>query len=724
MFCIGKVDEIKHPYGRKEYGFISQFSPTRYKDVYFRVEDIFPGSDVKNEYPHDPYVGYFLVDDPDKPGEQKAVWVILIKEMNPSVLYKLINAYDLGGKEVSSLMIRYCSTQCLGDNPMDYIRFLREDTVREKLIQKAASHTLSASFCKAAIECLKKGWGNVSDIIKTPIYQYEPEEEVAKLCVHIKQYPNEYDISPILNAMPDNFLLREDIISLIGSMEIYDIISSETMKDQKVLLELASGLTNLDDREEIVSMLPADVILTKKELTEVYDDEKLAEWIGTSWDPIIIGNYALLKYIEEDEKPKTAVVVAEKAIQQGDCFRPEIWNNISDSCKVRLIIYLSNFPMAKKTYEKAGELAVDEGNNKLIRGMLNLLKIHYHTSSEGLNAPRDQLQKLFETGHNLIMDYITEYCFPTYILQGVPVPHDLNSLLEKCASNYKLRKYYCDVRIWNVRKENRTTVFCPRGKHFHLEGHECDYRNVELTQTKYTRTNRYEFQFLVDFIKNLHFEPNILFMCTLPRNGGINRETFRWAEYPYKISAYVNMLINFVPHMHCRCGAILEANKAYSKKIDARVPATMFYCPVGKNLPEDERALHDMDVYLNYCNNCEDRIDSRECHWQEPSYNDPGRGYYHCMFCGKAEYETRCPYCGEDKEEQITFAWKKPITCRSCGHSGDNWRRIRIEHGVPLRFEEYHPENRPADYPANPPREELDVPVVGFQSVDTDELPF
>lgn len=691
MFSIGKIKDFGGPYGDANYGKIKQISPTHYEDVFFHMNDVSNISKLKSDFAvllSEPYVAYNLVDDTMHPGKVKADKVVLIKEVKSEALHRLINENYLHGSEIDSLMRQYCFEYCMGDDPIDYIRFLEDASVKKKLMEMVSSHSLRSSFCSAAIVCLEKDIGSISSIINASVYGYESEEEVANLCVYIKTHYFNRDISPILNCMPLRFLLRRDISEILETNEIDGIKVDVGTEDYQALYELATQSDNEKLRNKIVSVLPVEIALASENLAAGYNDDKLVQWLDSSWPLVEKGQYSLLKYIEEDLQPKAALSIAEHAVKMNLCFASEIWDNLSDSCKVRMIIYVSNFRVEQLWFERMSNLVVGK-DNELIRGLLYLLMIHYYLETDEDIETEPDLQQLFETGHNLIMDYITDVCFPHYILQDKSVPHDLNSLMEKCMSDYpRLKKYYCDARIWNMSRENRTTVFCPRGKNFDLEGHECRFRDSELTATRYTvtkglDTQHYNTQHFVDFIHNLHIEPDVSFMCS-------GRGGFNWAEYPFKMSAYINMLINFAPHMKCRCGAILVSDASYSKKIDARVPATVFYCPVGERGSDEERLNHDMDVYLNYCHNCEGQIDSRECRLQERNYNIRNGGYYHCMFCGTAENVTRCPQCGERNAEQITYARNRPITCRSCGHSGNTWKRIQREKGIPLRFEIYH----------------------------------
>lgn len=130
---------------------------------------------------------------------------------------------------------------------------------------------------------------------------------------------------------------------------------------------------------------------------------------------------------------------------------------------------------------------------------------------------------------------------------------------------------------------------------------------------------------------------------------------------------------------------------AYSDKVNAKMTITHAYCPEVKTT---KNAEHDADVYLNECWNCNEVIDSRECHFKQanngqyyPINKSEINGYYVCMKCGAGVQGLQpaiCPKCGCKDPNLLKFQdihynnsnKRKFFECISCGYSSRNWKSL------------------------------------------------
>lgn len=144
-------------------------------------------------------------------------------------------------------------------------------------------------------------------------------------------------------------------------------------------------------------------------------------------------------------------------------------------------------------------------------------------------------------------------------------------------------------------------------------------------------------------------------------------------EYPFRISAFVNGLIQIRLHMKCsKCGELFYPHFRYAKLKTAKLAVTVFSCSKSKEQPMD----HDSSIYLNYCYHCHKVIDSRECKFREKNMGamqyvrkEIGRGQYLCMHCGGTENTkpgTVCPNCGQSGN--VHMSGSSRIICGQCGY--------------------------------------------------------
>ena len=256
---------------------------------------------------------------------------------------------------------------------------------------------------------------------------------------------------------------------------------------------------------------------------------------------------------------------------------------------------------------------------------------------------QQQKQKYFEKAHNFLMSYILD-CFNTEI----DVTHGLNALLPKCQlSSISKADYYCDGRPWT----RIDKIYCP---HMKLPCSFFDSSN--FTNSRYERMSRPDTQDLADVIKNIKFEPSFSFI------DAVNMSP---QEYPYKISGFVNSLVEMRPHMRCKCGKHFTAEFQYAKKITARINTTVFDCPDLSMEHSVDTINHDKGVYLNYCLHCHEIIDSRECKLQDVF------GYWICMNCGGSREHTPgsiCPNCGCTDPDKLSKKAGDSVVCDSCGY--------------------------------------------------------
>jgi len=379
-----------------------------------------------------------------------------------------------------------------------------------------------------------------------------------------------------------------------------------------------------------------------------------------SWDKLINGNkedceiqyyLAILSHLEADVYPYAALKIAETMREQNVVFDLRLWSRLRESMKVRILIYCSNFRCEFNNWlQPLRDVYVWEKANG--KDKLALIAVTFFSNCYPANP-----QSNFMSAHEELMKYIAE-CFS----KGLDVTHGLNVLLNRCRSTHlsqteefhKGAGYFCDARVW----QRIESIYCPEGPDRPEGGRKrCScFQGMDLSQP--VVKVHYLNQRFSEFLLNIGFMPDLSSIDI--------KNVF---EYPYRIAAYVNRLLDMRKHLVCsKCGAHAYPNFKYSKDIATKLSLDLFYCPESKKQPS---VKHDSGVYLNYCAKCKKIIDSRECLWQEGGPK-PSTGEYLCMYCGATEHiesGTQCPKCGTKQKDLLSIVGKR-IICKNCNHDG------------------------------------------------------
>ena len=488
------------------------------------------------------------------------------------------------------------------------------------------------------------------------------QETEENLLGFIKQAKKKYlSVERILSVRPNLLFRDKEICRILEQKDVCSIPFKEVVKDTSQIEFLMTYL-NSYLQKYVCEQLPNEFILESRNLLEKISEKRLCEIIETiQWKDIredYINKWKMFfSFIEADVQENAAVRIAVSMKEQGMLWELAWWKVFTDSVKVRILIYASNFKEERKTWVKTlGQIhqLEQEHQNQLILVMLRyFLNIYNH-------AVFNKKQKNFEQAHNNLMKYITD-CFT----ETIDISHGLNTLLEKCQSGYGYRMYFCDARIW----ESTEKIFCPEGycrPGFMRENGKagrtgCEfYKNMNLYKTKYQRTKDYKDQFFKDFLINIGFKPKFEFL-----------EIKQPEEYVHRISAFVNRLIDMRPHMKCQiCEKAFRPNFKYAKLKTAKLAVNRYYCSEIQS--GSKNVEHDSNVYLNFCYHCESIIDSRECKHREFGNS----GQYLCMYCGgtaKIKAGTHCPECGNTNKDLLELKGHNRIICEKCGYDALNF---------------------------------------------------
>ena len=511
----------------------------------------------------------------------------------------------------------------------------------------------------------------------------------------------------VFKLFPDCINDNLDTIQELPIYELYELFSTNRDLPAPVL-EYRYASADIEEKKTLLELVDSEYLLKHEEYWGECSDDVLSNIAKClDWNNLNEMSLHFIRYVEADTMEKAAYSI----IYNGTfhLYQIETWRNLSNSCKVRTIIYWSNHVknpricipswdqlMILANYESSS----DNEEQLLILSMLKFFSIlypeqqnkqkaflgeekNYVYRESDVNIPALMksidsipLQKL--GGHGCLMLYLAKH-----FNANKSASHALNTLLERCisekydASTYLKHSIYCDARFF----KDKSGIYCPAGINRDCSGTKCYYKGNKINTSRFEyyskKYNIYQYQSLSDFLGNLQFIPDL-------SEIGIKEGTY--VEYPFKISAYVNRLVDMRPHMYCRCGRHFETRFLYSIKPTARISATRVYCPDYKT----NQGNHDADIYLNYCWNCREVIDSREC---KNDFN----GYYLCMFCGAAgpkdsssyiEPGSICPNCkhsltNNSEEKRITRI--HGIQC-SCGHDGQSWASERRKQKF-LRFD-------------------------------------
>lgn len=509
-----------------------------------------------------------------------------------------------------------------------------------------------------------------------PLLERESDADLASLVTQARAA--EWGVSALLAWKPELLWTNSEVCACVRWYDIENLPLEQLIQTDEQTAFLAEH-TSEDVWSHIAPKLSGTLLLhcgkamaciTKNQINALLAG---ADWTDTS-EKNLEDYRPLLAMLHWNTLPDQVVAAAASLYEQGMALNLCWWQRLTDSMKIRLLMYLSNFaqdePAERKWFEDLQKIWQweDEEKNRLVCTVLQFFAGIY--TEAGIPYRNNFLQ-----AHRMLMEYITDS-----FTQGTDVTPGLSSLLEHCRSTFCPRYYFCDGRSW--RNQNR--VYCPR------IGRPCPhYEDMDLTKTKF-RTARqrggamdYRELSFMDFLLNVGGIPD------LSRGDvGINVKE----EYPFRISAYVNGLVRLRPHMKCSyCGELFHPKFQYAKLITARLPVTVFHC--SKSAQEGE---HDQDIYLNFCYRCHEIIDSRECctreklsaagdfegviSTQENLFGSESRyGQYLCMHCGGSMHivlqnALYCPQCACGDPELVHRTPKGGIVCDKCGYHSSEFR--------------------------------------------------
>ena len=686
MFCIGEVNSIKHQVRYNfDYGFITPIAPERNRDVYFRFEDIafIPvgnGRQVRSKlysllthHKLNQIVVYNVDDELLHSSDARAKKLVLIEELNPDSLYRLVDENHLYNKKVNELLAKFCPERFLSNDMVHYfqcfnlqkIRILFAERYRNGMFGKSFSHTFVAFVNQ------EKNFDWDSDLFSMIDFSSEPRTDVVDLALVLMK--NNYSICGLMTQCP--WLVVEETI--ISALECDDI-ERLTNIDANLAGKIYDRLAELSNDPSILAYVARKIekhkCLSSRKLLAILDDSALAELIRLYYaddEDSIEKTTELLQIVQPARYPETAILLGEKLLESG--LPLSVWKRLKNTEKVWFVLYLSLHLSELESWEKQFEdICTFEKETAEIKNYSILAAIDFLTIAL---VDESEKQMQFDKGHkNLEQAIINDY-------KSVQRPSDeLMQLICRCKSNMSR---VCAARYW----EKGKTAWC------NAKRGSCDlFQNNAEEGIDYHKT-RYV------YMKECHVE-NAL--CYLSMAGLFDRIGFipalnsiyspvlkyRWGfeEYPYRISGRILQLNRLFSHMHCKCGKIMKSNYAYSVKIDARMAITHAYCPDAEMENNDK---HDPDVYLNECWNCDEVIDSRECNFKQrkdgsyyPASQKDSQDYYVCMNCGagvKDMLPAVCPQCGNTDQNTLEFRpisenKRRFVKCNKCSYSSKSWK--------------------------------------------------
>lgn len=652
---------------RSDFGFIQHLLDS--SKVFYHVRSVNPHSRLRNGlgiWLEDELLAFELRESKIHPGKTEGWNVCLAEELPADKLQELHATGTLDRPDVMKRLLPLHPEFYLGNDPACYLPYLQYERVRELFTQKHATKGFTTAPVKALLSYLNQTssiqWNSCSWEAVTSLPMTQREACSVITAAQSRGIP----VSAFCAACPEYWV---GIPSIVMQLNTSDFLSMEhhgwEPSDQQILI-LLTHIQDPDTRAYLLKKLSGKELLQHTDLILAANDTTLCrtaqsiDWLQKDEQNIRLIT-SFLQHIEADLHPMTAVSIVE-SLAAADLLFSSWWNLLNESVQVRAIMYCSNFPESLLRW-KSDILRItqesEQNGNALLHIMLTLLQIAYHR-----DEPFIQQQLFFEAHHGLL-EYIAA-CYSA----SLDVTHAIAVLLPKCFS-YTSGKanYFCDAKPWTKRE----TVYCPDRRS------ECDrFHSMNLTWTPYRaasekHNNAMELQSIADFIQHLSIVQTESFNQMLKEemrpndNGEYVHDDL--AEYPYRIAAYVNRLIDMRPHMQCRCGAWFRPNFTYAKKASARLSATVFNCTA------DTDAEHDRDVYLNYCLRCDAVIDSRESKLRDQ------KKYLLCMQCGGSYTFGKggaCPVCGNIDPNTLEGLGKNWVRCFICGYDSRNRHRPHI----------------------------------------------
>ena len=501
----------------------------------------------------------------------------------------------------------------------------------------------------------------INDVLSALDLEREPLEDLVSLMVLARE--KGCSISSILLRKPEPLWTRPEICACAAAADIKDLPLEDILRQDETLMFLARH-TQDEAWQHIVGHLTGKQLLRcERSARALTSDQAVSivselDWADTSGENLALYQ-PFLSALDMDRYPDAVMAAAVSLREKGAAFSLPWWKLLTDSMKVRLLIYLSNFKEERQAWFTPVRdvfLWEKEQENLLMQAVLQFFVTIY---AENAATRRER----FLEAHSLLMNYIVD-CFTA----GINVTPGLSSLLENCARHRpraSASQYFCEARIWHTRNpEEPVKIWCPTGSTV------CsDFPGADLTITSFryaqmqgaaVREADYQTQYFMDFLLNTGGIPDLSSIDVEDRT-----------EYPFRISAYVNILLRMRGHMKCSfCGERFHPKFKYATLKTAKLSVNRFYClKAGSG-----RELHDKDVYLNFCYRCHEHIiDSRECRIRDSS------GQYLCMHCGGAQNTERgtvCPNCGCDDREMLSMRGRSQISCKKCGYDAKSFESV------------------------------------------------
>ena len=401
------------------------------------------------------------------------------------------------------------------------------------------------------------------------------------------------------------------------------------------------GADILKNYPHLINQFPDRMFIENKHLLYQVDEEK-------RWDILLrnecVDDLYWFENLEADLEPDRAYQLI--SLLGKRVYDLEVWKHLTSSCKIMALVTKTDLSDHYPTYDQLKEIGVYESKQDNYDKNLILAAIKFYL----LKFCTQRNEQIFTSAEETLNEYISEQ-----LLTDEKISHAACVFFDKCVfEGYGFQfsddPYFCDIKEW----EDEKCFFCSRGKHHAYSRNKCELK-------KYTT------------IASMTRKPQLKSFADLWNSIGVKTvvgEGYTENNYPYKKDAYMNKIIKYRPHMYCEsCGSRLLGNAVYSKKGDATDSLTVLNC---KQMKSD---ACDHNVYMSYCWNCEEVIDSRECNFKD-------KGFYICMRCGAGKkikgskiHGQFCPNCGKAISPDIYLNFMKTyMTCPHCGHDGSKWK--------------------------------------------------
>jgi len=582
--------------------------------------------------------------------------------------------------QVKELLIHNIPQIYLHDNMEEYFEIMATNKAANELFWKRYQDGyFKTSLLKEYINWTKENDIRFEEIIDWNKVNWNDEtiEDIKEIILLIKELKiRNISVQSILIIRPDLIFSSVGIYKIINKNDILGLNFNEIVKTN-AQLDFIMTYMDTELKRFICEQVCDNLLLVSDKALEMLSDNRLCKIISNiNWINIESNNIdrykTMLSLIEADVQEQAATKIAISMRDQNMLFDINWWKILTDSVKIRILIYCSNFSGEREIWrDKLTKVYHWEDDNKNHLLVL-VLRFFVNIYTSDINKQQEN----FMNAHEQLMRYLVK-CFSdrTY------VTHGLNTLLDKCQNGYADTIYFCDAKLWEGKEE----IWCTEGYARPHNGRRiCPYfKKYDLTWTKYKVSKDYKDQYFADFLfNNIKLNPKSLNLTE------INIKNV--SEYPYRISAYVNRLLDMRAHMICsRCKEVVSPNFAYSKEPKAKLSATVFHCSkietskielLGQNMD------HDQSFYVNYCYHCKRIIDSRECEQRDDM------GQYVCMYCGGTQYIERggeCPHCGNTDKEYLESRGDR-IYCKVCGYDSTKFKS-KIEN---IYYSNYSDSNR------------------------------